>query len=171
MFLIIPCFVLALAFNHEFSFMEIMWTFSIYLEAVTLVPQLVMIVKSGETEAYVVWYIVATALYRGLYILNWIYRYNYESFYDIIAIVSGCIQTVVNSAISLYVLKVYKSQKAAYKLGTYISKDVSSYFTGEEKIQRKMPKVDEKVVSSQAPQTDLAPVHDSAKRLENIIDI
>ena len=147
--------------------MEIMWTFSIYLEAVTLIPQLVLIIKSGETEAYVVTYIMATALYRGLYILNWIYRYNYEHFYDVIAIVSGCVQTVVNTIISYYVLKVYKKQKTAYKLGTYLSKEAAEEFTVEKTEQkiRGVPK------NGFIAGPDLAPVHDAAENLERLLQI
>ena len=147
--------------------MEIMWTFSIYLEAVTLIPQLVMIIKSGETEAYVVTYIMATALYRGLYILNWIYRYNYEHFYDVIAIVSGCSQTVFNTIISCYVLRVYQKQKTAYKLGTYLSKEAAEEFTVE-KTEQKIRGVSEKGFIA-GP--DLAPVHDAAENLEQLLRI
>ena len=162
--------ILALAINYEFSVMEILWTFSIYLEAVTLIPQLVMVIKSGETEAYIVLYINAIALYRGLYILNWIYRYNYEGFYDVIAIVSGCVETVVNTGISVYVLKVYRSQKLpAYKLGNYLSKEAVSGLTGE-KTEQKMEGVCEKeIISGPSGQTDEA--HNAAMKLEHIIDI
>ena len=34
-------------------------------------------------------------MYRGLYILNWIYRYHTESFFDPIAVVAGVVQTVL----------------------------------------------------------------------------
>ena len=145
--------------------MEIMWTFSIYLEAVTLIPQLVMIIKSGETEAYMVTYIIATTLYRGLYILNWIYRYNYEDFYDIIAIVSGCVQTLVNTIISCYVLRVYKKQKASYKLGIYLTEEFADGFPGE-KQEQKMRGDTEKGINSAM---DLAPVHHTAKNLERLL--
>ena len=152
--------------------MEILWTFSIYLEAVTLIPQLVMVIKSGETEAYIVCYIMATALYRGLYILNWIYRYNYDGFYDVIAIVSGCIQTILNAAISLYALKVYRKQKTAYRLGTYLSNLPTDDGINGEKTEQKMHGVSKKgIISAPSGQTDQAHVHDAAKKLENIIDI
>ena len=38
-FLLGPCALLALVLNHEFSTMEILWTFSIYLESVAILPQ------------------------------------------------------------------------------------------------------------------------------------
>ena len=166
--------ILALTINYEFSVMEILWTFSIYLEALTLIPQLVMIIKSGDTEAYIVLYINAIALYRGLYILNWIYRYNYEGFYDVIAIVSGCVETVVNAGISVYVLKVYNRSKKlpAYKLGNYLSKEAVTGLTGEKTEQKIQEGVCEKgIISGPLGQTDQAQVHEAAKKLEHIIDI
>merc|ERR1712216_648046 len=38
-FLVGPCFVLAVLVNHEFTLTEVLWTFSIYLEAVAILPQ------------------------------------------------------------------------------------------------------------------------------------
>ncbi len=64
--------------NHEFSFMEILWTFSIYLESVAILPQLFMVQKTGEAESITSHYLFALGSYRGLYILNWIYRYYFE---------------------------------------------------------------------------------------------
>ena len=85
-FLLVACLILALWLNHEFTVMEVLWTFSIYLENVALLPQLFMIRKSGEPETFILHYILAFGSYRGLYILNWIYRYYHEGFYDLIAI-------------------------------------------------------------------------------------
>ena len=56
-FLLVPTFLLALLVNHEFSFMEILWTFSIYLESVAIVPQLCMVIKIGEIEPRIFYYI------------------------------------------------------------------------------------------------------------------
>ena len=38
-FLLGPSLLLGLLLNHEFSLMEILWTFSIYLESVAILPQ------------------------------------------------------------------------------------------------------------------------------------
>jgi len=64
--------------NHEFSLMEILWTFSIYLESVAILPQLFMVQKTGEAESITSHYLFALGSYRALYILNWIYRYYVE---------------------------------------------------------------------------------------------
>jgi ER lumen protein retaining receptor len=111
-FLLGPCALLALVLNHEFSTMEILWTFSIYLESVAILPQLFMVSKTGEAESITSHYLFALGSYRGLYILNWIYRYYAEGFYDIIAIVAGCVQTILYcDFFYLYITKVLKGKK------------------------------------------------------------
>jgi len=111
-FLLGPTAVLALVLNHEFTFMEILWTFSIYLESVAILPQLFMVQKTGEAESITSHYLFALGAYRGLYILNWIYRYYFEGFYDIIAIVAGVVQTILYADFFyLYITKVMKGKK------------------------------------------------------------
>lgn len=78
-----------------FYFLKILWTFSIYLESVAILPQLFMISKTGEAESITSHYLFALGAYRALYIVNWIYRYYNEGFYDFIAIVAGCVQTAL----------------------------------------------------------------------------
>ncbi|VDK53048.1 unnamed protein product [Cylicostephanus goldi] len=72
--LLIPCVLLSFLINHEFSTMEILWTFSIYLEAVAIMPQLFMLQALGSAETITAHYLFALGMYRALYILNWIYR-------------------------------------------------------------------------------------------------
>jgi len=111
-FLLIPCTALALLLNHEFSVMEILWTFSIYLESVAILPQLFMVSKTGEAESITSHYLFALGSYRALYIFNWVYRYYGEGFYDIIAIVAGCVQTILYcDFFYLYITKVLKGKK------------------------------------------------------------
>ena len=74
---------------------QVLWTYSIYQESVAILPQLYMISKTGEAESITSHYLFALGIYRGLYIFNWVYRYYAEGFYDLIAIVAGCIQTVL----------------------------------------------------------------------------
>lgn len=72
-----------------------MWTFSIYVEAVAILPQLFMISKTGEAETITSHYLFALGSYRALYIFNWLYRFYYENSFDIIAVVAGIVQTVL----------------------------------------------------------------------------
>lgn len=93
--LVIAAVALAFVWNHEFSALEILWTFSIYLESVAIVPQLYMMHKTGEAETITMHYVFAMGLYRALYVANWVWRYHYEGFFDLISIVAGCVQTVL----------------------------------------------------------------------------
>merc|ERR1712130_312443 len=110
-FLLAPVAILAMVLNNEFTVMEILWTFSIYLESVTILPQLFMVSKTGEAETITSHYLFALGSYRALYILNWVYRYHFENTYDPIAIVSGCVQTVLYcDFFYLYITKVMKGK-------------------------------------------------------------
>jgi hypothetical protein len=75
-YLVGPSLLLGLLFNYEFNFTEIMWSFSIWLEAVAIFPQLFVLQRTGEAETITTHYLAALGIYRGLYIPNWIYRYG-----------------------------------------------------------------------------------------------
>ncbi|KAH3872082.1 hypothetical protein DPMN_035295 [Dreissena polymorpha] len=77
---------------------QIMWTFSIYVEWVAKFLQLFMVIKIGETKSIVSLYLFVLCSYRALYVLNWIYRYYFEGFLDMIAFVAGCVQTILFGA-------------------------------------------------------------------------
>uniref|UniRef100_A0A672Q300 KDEL endoplasmic reticulum protein retention receptor 2b n=1 Tax=Sinocyclocheilus grahami TaxID=75366 RepID=A0A672Q300_SINGR len=94
-FLVVPIGGLAFLVNHDFSPLEIMWTFSIYLESVSILPQLFMISKTGEAETITTHYLFFLGLYRALYLINWIWRFYFEGFFDMIAIVAGVVQTIL----------------------------------------------------------------------------
>jgi ER lumen protein retaining receptor len=73
-YLVGPAFVLGLLFNYSYSLSEISWSFSIFLEAVAILPQLFILQRTGEAETITTHYLAALGAYRGLYIPNWIYR-------------------------------------------------------------------------------------------------
>ncbi|XP_045448907.1 ER lumen protein-retaining receptor [Melitaea cinxia] len=111
-FLLIPSLILALLINREFTVLEVLWTFSIYLESVAILPQLFLVSKTGEAESITSHYLFALGSYRGLYLLNWIYRYIVEDHYEVIAIAAGVVQTVLYcDFFYLYITKVLKGKK------------------------------------------------------------
>jgi len=67
--------------SHPFIPHRRCWAFSIYLEAVAILPQLFMLQKQGGAESLTGHYILLLGLYRLFYILNWIYRYATEPHY------------------------------------------------------------------------------------------
>ncbi|KAG8753344.1 endoplasmic reticulum retention protein [Serendipita sp. 396] len=94
-YLVGPSLVLGLLFNYAFVFTEIMWSFSIFLEAVAIFPQLFILQRTGEAESITTHYLAALGIYRGLYIPNWIYRYYTEHSFDPIAVFAGLVQTAL----------------------------------------------------------------------------
>ena len=81
---VVPCAVLALIFNesnfahywHGFGhyIVELFWAFSEYLEAIAILPQLLMLRKARAAENITSYYVAALGLYRALYVINWVYR-------------------------------------------------------------------------------------------------
>ncbi|KAJ2893389.1 hypothetical protein MKZ38_008727 [Zalerion maritima] len=107
-------FTLAVLFPYTYTFSEIMWAFSIWLESVAILPQLFMLQRTGEAETITTHYLFALGIYRALYIPNWIYRYFAESGHHIdwIAVVAGLLQTVLYSDFFwIYYTSVMKGKK------------------------------------------------------------
>ncbi|XP_039090170.1 ER lumen protein-retaining receptor 1 [Hyaena hyaena] len=111
-FLVVPTAILAFLVNHDFTPLEILWTFSIYLESAAILPQLFMVSKTGEAETITSHYLFALGVYSTLYLFNWIWRYHFEGFFDLIALVAGLVQTVLYcDFFYLYITKVLKGKK------------------------------------------------------------
>lgn len=89
--------VMALATTYDYSITEILWTFSLWLESVAILPQLFILQRTGEAKTLTTHYIFALGLYRALYIPNWVYRYFAEGRIDWLSVVTGIIQTGIYS--------------------------------------------------------------------------
>jgi ER lumen protein retaining receptor len=96
--LIGPCAVFALLFSArdvQYYLFEIIWTFSIFLESVAVIPQLFMLTSKGSAESLTSHYMFALGAYRTIYLLNWIYRYFAEGYAPVNAWIAGIIQTLL----------------------------------------------------------------------------
>lgn len=103
--------IFALLFHFNFTIIELMWSFSIWLESVAILPQLFMIQRTGKAETTTTHYICALGLYRVLYVLNWIYRSFTHDPIDRISVFGGIIQTLLYSDFFyVYYTKVYHGQ-------------------------------------------------------------
>jgi ER lumen protein retaining receptor len=86
--------VAGLLINQDWTPFEMIWAFSIYLEAVAILPQLFLLQKQGEVENLTSHYVAALGAYRGLYLMNWVYRYFTEDDYlQRIVWFAGTVQT------------------------------------------------------------------------------
>ena len=81
-FLVAPAALLALWLSADrSSAMETAWTFSILLEAVAILPQLVLLQRTGNVDNLTGDYVFLLGTYRGLYVVNWFYRWMTEPGY------------------------------------------------------------------------------------------
>eukprot|EP00163_Fabomonas_tropica_P033706 TRINITY_DN8991_c0_g1_i1.p1 TRINITY_DN8991_c0_g1~~TRINITY_DN8991_c0_g1_i1.p1 ORF type:complete len:226 (-),score=51.25 TRINITY_DN8991_c0_g1_i1:104-781(-) len=104
-----PAFVVALLINQGYSLFEIMWAWSIYIEAVAILPQLFLLQRGGEVEVFTSHYIFCLGGYRGMYLLNWIWRYFTEDHYQQrIVWIAGLIQTGIYCDFFYYYFKSVK---------------------------------------------------------------
>ncbi len=76
-------------------FLQLFWVFSIYLEALAIVPQLIILQRYREVENLTAHYVFLLGIYRALYIVNWVYRSYTEVFYrhNWVVYVCGFVQT------------------------------------------------------------------------------
>lgn len=110
-FAVLPCFIIAiltqLLGHSRFSIMEILWTFSIYLESIAILPQLIVLQRYREVENLTGNYIFFMGSYRALYIANWIYRAYHEPFYQhhFVVYFCGILQTLLYGDFFYYYVK------------------------------------------------------------------
>ncbi|XP_044470107.1 ER lumen protein-retaining receptor-like [Mangifera indica] len=110
-YLILSCFVLALLIPHKYNTIEVLWSFSIYLEAVAILPQLVLLQRSSSIDNLTGNYVFLLGAYRALYILNWVYRYFAKNKIRWIPWVSDLIQTALNADFFYYYFKSGKNHE------------------------------------------------------------
>jgi len=80
-----------------FNILELLWTFSIVLESVAILPQLMVLRKYRLVENLTGKFMFLFGVYRVWYIFNWIYRSNTELLYrhHPLVYVCGVIQVVL----------------------------------------------------------------------------
>jgi ER lumen protein retaining receptor len=107
-----PCFIIAIIthlFQAGFSinFMDLLWTFSIYLESIAILPQLIVLQRYREVENLTGNYVFFMGAYRFLYILNWIYRSYREPYYQhhFVVYFCGVLQTLLYVDFFYYYIK------------------------------------------------------------------
>lgn len=78
------------------GWMEFLWTFSIILESVCILPQLLLLRQTNVPTVLDSYYLLTLGSYRAFYILNWIWRELDDTSFrkpDAVSIIFGCIQT------------------------------------------------------------------------------
>ncbi|KAK8658546.1 hypothetical protein V6N13_036749 [Hibiscus sabdariffa] len=89
-FLLLPCLLLALLIHEKFTFKEVMWTFSLYLEAVAILPQLVLLQRTRNIDNLTGQYVFL--LGSGVVDLSVMDRFAYMS-----SLILQCISGIIHS--------------------------------------------------------------------------
>ena len=118
-YLIVACACLAIGFHrhtlHEVQ--EVLWTFSEYLEAVAILPQIFLLENTEKYEALTSHYIFALGAYRVFYVFNWIYRYYVEGYVSWVSWIAGTLQTLLYVDFFYhYIVQVVKGAKTKFDL-------------------------------------------------------
>jgi len=92
-YLLGPCFALGLILTDAYTIPDILWSTSIWLESVAIIPQLVLMQKRQDVENLTSDFVGCMGAYRGFYILNWIYRYFADDYVNWIGWIGGLVQT------------------------------------------------------------------------------
>lgn len=108
--LVIVAAVLALIFHHVFTLFEVLWTFSIFLEAVAIFPQLFLLRRTQNIDNLTGNYVFLLGMYRTMYILNWVYRFYTERHYrQVLVWMSGIVQTALYADFFYYYAQSWKN--------------------------------------------------------------
>ncbi|KIX07971.1 uncharacterized protein Z518_02625 [Rhinocladiella mackenziei CBS 650.93] len=87
--------LVSLIFNgwYRSTLTEVLWTFSIILESICVLPQLLLLRQTSVPTVIDSFYLITLGSYRAFYLLNWIYRAFTPSKPDPISVIFGIIQT------------------------------------------------------------------------------
>lgn len=119
------------------------WAFSIILESVCILPQLLLLRQTTVPTVIDSYYLVTLGSYRALYLLNWMVRgFGPEHFWDPIADVFGVIQTFLYID---FAWVYYSRQRVKLRNGCLIDSDdiQKSWFVGSLLNSRMTGSVDE----------------------------
>lgn len=109
-------FLLTLAVHTKFEFVDFCWSYSLWLEAVAFIPQIVILNRMQTVENMTSHYIGCLGMYRFFYLLSWAFRYymNHHIFYT--QVFSGILQTGVYGELLYYYFKSMREGKPRMEL-------------------------------------------------------
>jgi ER lumen protein retaining receptor len=110
--ILIPCVVLGFFTRAFAGFGETLWTISLWIEAVSVLPQLFLLTAQGRVELFSLRYLTALGGYRLMYFFNWVWRYlrhGYKTPW--VVVVTGLAQTGMYADF-LWVCYTHKSDSA-----------------------------------------------------------
>merc|ERR1711907_486297 len=92
--ILVPCITAALLLTNEYSALEILWTFSEFVEGFAMVPQYIFCYREkGQRDWGAGLYVICLGSYRVFYALNWIYKkFQMPHYSDVQSWIGGVIE-------------------------------------------------------------------------------
>jgi ER lumen protein retaining receptor len=119
-YLIVPCAILAILFHGATRInlvVELLWTFSQYLEAVAILPQIFLLEYTERYDALTSHYLFCLGAYRVVYMLHWFVNYSVKGKVKWISVISGLVQSLLYVDFFYhYVTQVLRRAKQRYEL-------------------------------------------------------
>ncbi|KPA85485.1 ER lumen retaining receptor-like protein [Leptomonas pyrrhocoris] len=119
-YLIVPCVVLALLFHSTPRInvvVELLWTFSQYLESVAILPQIFLLEYTDRYDALTSHYLFCLGAYRVVYMLHWLILYYVRDRVMWVSVISGLVQSLLYVDFFYhYVTQVVRRAKQRYEL-------------------------------------------------------
>lgn len=116
LYLLPPCAVLGLLFSYDYSWTEVLWTFSIFLEATAFVPQLTMLRKMKEVENMTSNYVFCLGGYRVMYLVHWGSKIMGNEAISWISLSAGVVQSILYADFFYYYLKAKLNRQKSVSL-------------------------------------------------------
>merc|ERR1712098_32055 len=91
--------------GEEYTITDLLWSSSIWLESVAILPQLILLQKLGDVENLTGDFVGAMGAYRAFYILNWVYRYFVDDYINWVGWIGGLVQTALYADFFYYYAK------------------------------------------------------------------
>jgi len=92
--IIFPCITASILLTNEYSMLEVLWTFSEFVEGFAMVPQYIFCYRErGQRDWGAGLYVMSLGGYRVFYALNWIYKkLNMPHYSDVQSWIGGVIE-------------------------------------------------------------------------------
>ncbi|ORY74630.1 er lumen protein retaining receptor, variant, partial [Protomyces lactucae-debilis] len=88
--------VLAIIITHRYTVFEVLWTCSIILESMAILPQLFHLTQVPSLPALPLSHLVALGVYRFFYVLHWMHAsFNHTRKVDFTSFLFGLLQTLI----------------------------------------------------------------------------
>ena len=109
-------FLMTLIVHTRLEIIDFLWSYSLWLEAVAFIPQIIILNRMQTVENMTSNYIACLGMYRFFYLLSWMYRYymNHHIFWT--QVLAGILQTGVYGELLYYYFKSVREGKPRMEL-------------------------------------------------------